>query len=132
MATDVNSGNLPPESPMGRQINWQVTNKELAGHIREALGDEGKPCARVFVGEIPGREGWAIMCLIVEGGPTRKMKLVLHPSDTNGTNLVTQRRRVMTWKRLEVLLDQVHKWLGGKGAKVSLMFNWMKITGIDA
>ena len=120
-----------PAAPDFRAINYQVTNKELTGAIQKALGDEGNPSARVFVGESPGREGWAIRCLIVEGGPKSTMKLVMFPSGANATNLVTQRHRVMTWVRLEVLLDQVQKWLGGD-ARVSLMFNWMKITGIDA
>ena len=131
MTTDANAVNLPPEAPNFRAINYQVTNKELADHIREALGEEGNPSARVFVGESPEREGWAFRCLIVEGGPKSMMKLVMYPSGANATNLVTQRRKVMTWKRLEVLLEQVQKWLGGD-ARISLMFNWMKITGIDA
>lgn len=55
----------------------------------------------------------------------------MYPSGTDATHLRTQRRRVMTWARLDVLLDQVQKSLG-KDAKVSLMFNWLKIEGIDA
>ena len=130
MSTESTSDGVPA-APDFRAINYQVTNKELTGAIQKALEGEGNPSARVYVGESPGREGWAIRCLIVEGGPKSQIKLVMYPSGSNGTNLVTQRRRVMTWVRLEVLLEQVQKWLGGD-ARVALMFNWLKITGIDA
>ena len=51
---------------------------------------------------------------------------------TPGTYLRTQRDRVMTWTRLETLLDQVQKWIGG-GGEVSRHFNSLSSTrGIDA
>ena len=138
MATNGNSAGLPPEAPEYRLINYPVTNKELANHIREALGDGGTPTARVFVGESPEREGWAIRCLIVHAGPkgmhgaSRKseIKLLMGLSVTHATHLVTQRGRVMTWMRLEVLLKQVDSWLGGD-AQIELVFNMIKIPGID-
>ena len=120
------SDNFPP-SPKYRVINYQVTNKELGDAIQKALEDEDDPAATVYVAESPGREGWAIHFLFVSrsfGDPT-DVKLVLYPPNTSDTNLVTQRGRVMTWKRLEVLLSQVQKWLGGNG-EVALMFNWRK------
>ena len=63
----------------------------------------------------------------VEGGP---VKLVMFPSDSNDTNLITQRHRVMTWVRLEVLLEQVQKWMG-KDVRVSMMFNCLKDLGMN-
>ena len=125
---EADSDNLPPP-PEWRVINYQVTNKELGDAIQKALGDESDPFATVYLGESPGRPGWAIHILIVQTGFPGQTKLLLYPSDTNGTNLVTQRHRVMTWTRLEVLLGQVQKWLGGNNARVALMFNCEK--GID-
>ena len=113
--------------PKYRVINYQLTNKEVGGAIQKALAitaltDNRNPSATVFVGESPGREGWAIHALLVRAGPVRQTQLVMYASETNGTNLVTQRHRVMTWVRLETLLDQVQKWIGGDG-EVSLHFN---------
>jgi hypothetical protein len=139
MTLDTNSSGLPPEAPEYRLINYPVTNKALANHIREALGDVVTRIARVFVGKSSEREGWAIHALIVRGVPktvpgtlvNSEIKLVMVQSATNDTQLVTQRGRVMTWMRLEVLLKQVDSWLGGDDRSIELVFNMTKNRGID-